>query len=517
MNQIEFSSLVRSISQTTNRSLAGARIWVAPDFQSVRPHNFEEAANEWGMRLFFNDSDRSLCAIELHDTFATVDGEKVTYSHDCLCDSLQSLRTEDKSAAEKINLAYDGMPVVRHITDEYVKSGVLQDERIAVSLIIEPKTAVLLLELQRAGAQVAVYATAAEVHQAVADELKERGIGVYADSQWTPSQEHAAALQLLDDMKPTIIIDDGASFARLAQLERPNLVPAIRGVAEETTSGVRAFEAMEASQALPYPVIASNDSQLKTGFDNVHGTGESCATTFLQIMDDNYPLESGTMAVIGFGPVGRGFARRMRSLGARVVIVEQSATAALKAQYEGFEVMPLSQAALECDCLISATGVYHTIDLPVLQKIEDGTVLGVIGGIANEIALDDLTAITHQDISPAVPLTQLDLGNGKSARLIASADGMNYTVSSGNPIEIMDLSFAVQLNAIRMLIENDGELEHRVIRMNKDIDEQIARSALAARGAEIDESQTLVTDWTKTRFSTSSHSSTKSQEENSHA
>lgn len=489
--KISSACVVRSISQATNRSLAGTRVYTSPEFLALADSHFASVADEWGLRL--NDDTSS--PIHLYPSYAQVDGEKISY------DPAQKISHDYLDASEQIKLAYAGMPVVRRTTDGLVRSGLLNGQRIAVSLIIEPKTAVLLLELQRAGAEVAVYATASEVHQKVADELKTRGIRVYADSRWTADQEHAGALQLLDNVHPTLIIDDGASFARLVSMERPELISHLCGVAEETTSGVRAFEAMEKSGALSYPVIASNDSQLKTSFDNVHGTGESCVTTLLHVMGDDYAQKVHTLAVIGFGPVGRGFARRMRSLGANVVIVERSATAALKAQYEGFEVMPLKEAIRLSDCIISATGVRHTINIETLQSLNDGTVIGVIGGILNEIALDDLTALTHQHIEPAVELIQLDLSNGRHAQLIASGDGMNYTISGGNPIEIMDMSFSVQLNAVRMLVHEGGKLGNHVIRMNAQIDEDIARQALYARGAHIDKKREMVTDWTTTRFS----------------
>ncbi|MFC0265488.1 adenosylhomocysteinase [Alloscardovia macacae] len=519
MHSLNFATLVRALSQATNRSLAGSRVFCHPDALSVLPANFSSLAAVWGIRIVTDPDAASSCSIHLHAQYAEVEGERIDYT--------ERRQLGELTAAEQIDRAYAGMPVTRQIADELLAEHTLEGERVAVSLIIEPKTAVLLLELQRAGAQVGVYATAAEVHQAVADELARRGVKVYANAAWTPEEEHAGGLRLLDELQPTVIIDDGASFARLASLERPELLAQLKGVAEETTSGVRAFEAMEKAGALTYPVIASNDSQLKTGFDNVHGTGESCVTTFLNVLGDSWIDDSAArgekMAVIGYGPVGRGFAVRMRSLGAHVVIVERSATAALKAQYDGFDVLPLAEAARACSCLISATGVVHTLDLATLQSLNDGTVLGVIGGIANEIALDELTALTGQHISPAVPLTQLqldtsldagsDTGRGASgsrnAQLIASGDGMNYTVSGGNPIEIMDMSFAVQLNAVRMLVEeadtsqgaSGSQLPHAVIRLDAATDERIARSALKARGAQIDEQREMVTDWTRTRFS----------------
>ncbi|OTA26964.1 adenosylhomocysteinase [Alloscardovia macacae] len=523
MHSLNFATLVRALSQATNRSLAGSRMFCHPDALSALPANFSSLAAVWGIRVVTDPDAASSCSIHLHAQYAEVEGERIDYA--------ERRQLGELTAAEQIDRAYAGMPVTQQIADELLAEHTLEGERVAVSLIIEPKTAVLLLELQRAGAQVGVYATAAEVHQAVADELERRGVKVYANAAWTPDDEHAGALRLLDELQPTVIIDDGASFARLASLERRELLAQLKGVAEETTSGVRAFEAMEKAGALTYPVIASNDSQLKTGFDNVHGTGESCVTTFLNVLGDSWIDDSAArgekMAVIGYGPVGRGFAVRMRSLGAHVVIVERSATAALKAQYDGFDVLPLAEAARACSCLISATGVVHTLDLVTLQSLNDGTVLGVIGGIANEIALDELTALTGQHIAPAVPLTQLQLDTSldagsdtasegsRHAQLIASGDGMNYTVSGGNPIEIMDMSFAVQLNAVRMLVEgvdvsqgsdasrgtSGSQLPHAVIRLDAATDERIARSALKARGAQIDEQREMVTDWTRTRFS----------------
>ncbi len=479
---MQFAHIARVLSQNTNRSLAGSTLNISrQQFESTEAYKlFVQAAQEWGIRV-------------IEGTEKTKEPERLN-----LGDELPSSTLTDASA--RIKAAYEGMPVTHALINKLVESSTLAGLRIGVCLIIEPKTAVLALELQRAGALVGIYCPAAETHQEIADELAARGIQIFAHSQWTPQQEEAGALALLDTLKPQLIIDDGASFARLMTMKRSNLLNDFIGVSEETTSGVRAFDAMEADNALDYPVIAVNDSQLKTGFDNVHGTGETCVTTILKELGDDY-FEDRTVTVVGFGPVGRGFARRIRALGARVIISEISPVAALKAEYEGFEVQPFLTAVQRSDAVISATGVRHTITIEAMQKMREGTVLAVIGGITNEIALDELTSYenhpgAHQTIIE-VPQTHTHL------TVLANGDGINYTISGGNPIEIMDMSFAVQINALAHLVtraRSAKPLENRVHRLSDQIDTEIAQIALQARGTAIDTAAGTLSDWKTTRF-----------------
>lgn len=370
--------------------------------------------------------------------------------------------------------------------------------RIAVCLILEPKTAVLLRVLRDAGATVGVFCEPSDTDARVAEQLRREGILVEADPSWTPEQTHAGALRLLDALRPQIIIDDGASFARLAAIERPDIMAQLIGVAEETTSGVRAFQAMQDAGDLTVPVVAVNDSVLKTGFDNEHGTGESCVTTIQSILGADC-FAGARVSVVGYGPVGKGFAMRIRALGAHVTVCDIDPVAALKAVFDGFEASDLTATLPQADLVVSATGVRHTITLEHMRAMHDGAALAVIGGIANEIALDDLPGFTPQVGRSRCAITVPD---GPTLTLLSEGDGVNYTAGGGNPIEIMDFSFAVQVSAVNYLLEHQGELAPGLVRLGAQADHRIATLALAARGQSASAMATDSGDgnWRTTRF-----------------
>nr|WP_081892388.1 adenosylhomocysteinase [Bifidobacterium biavatii] len=356
------------------------------------------------------------------------------------------------SGKEAIDYAEAHMDVLRALMAQMRKTVDFTEIRIAVCLVLEPKTAVLLRALRDAGATVGVFADPSETDQRVADQLAREGIAVEANVCWTPEETQAGALRLLDTIRPQIIIDDGASFARLAAAERPELLDGFIGVAEETTSGVRAFQAMQDAGALAFPVIAVNDSVLKTGFDNMHGTGETCVTTMQELLGAHC-FAGKAVAVIGYGPVGRGFAVRVRALGADVTVCDTDPVAALKAVFDGFAAQDIDDAVAAADIVVSATGVRHTIALEHMRRMREGAVLSVIGGIANEIALDDIPDFRHDN---ARSVSALAVPGGPTLTLLAEGDGVNYTAGGGNPIEIMDLSFAVQASAVAYLLAHRG-------------------------------------------------------------
>lgn len=465
-----FAAMVESRSNATNASLAGSVLPIAPS------DRLKAAA--WG--IIPADHDES-------DGHREDDG---AHGH---CDG---------TAAARIERARAHMPVVRALTDRLAASGLLEGVPIAVCLVLEPKTAVLLTELARAGARVGVTCPAGETDQEVADELSSQGFVVKANASWDSTQYHAGALALLDELAPRIIIDDGASFARLTLRERPRIAAGLIGVSEETTSGVRAFDAMAADGSLPFPVVAVNDSALKTGFDNAHGTGESCVTT-MQARLGADAFDGKRVTVVGYGPVGRGFADRVRALGARVSVVDRDPVAALRAVFDGYPARTLPELAPSSDIVVSATGVRHTIGLDDMRRMRDGTVLAVIGGIANEIALDCIPGyapVLDADKSKAACAT-IHVPDGPELTLLANGDGVNYTVGLGNPIEIMDLSFAMQLTAVERLMRADLPTG-TVTRLGHDADMAVARAALEARGFEAGEAGDAhgSYDWRVTRF-----------------
>ena len=425
----DFAAWAAARSQKTNRSLAGARLAI-PEPQ--KHAEIKSQAQQWGM---------------------TVEDATMTDEHneEFLCDGTQSIDSitdmRKASGLEAMEYAEQHMPVLRDTMDSLTT-------------------------------RVGVYCGPDSTDPRVAEQLRREGITVESSRDWTAEQAHEAALHLLDEIQPDIIIDDGASFARLASLERPELTANLIGVAEETTSGVRAFQQMQEAGALTYPVVAVNDSVLKTGFDNAHGTGETCVTTMQRILGE-HAFDGKNVTVIGYGPVGQGFARRIRALGAEVTICDIDPVASLKAVFDGFAAQDIDEALPCADMVVSATGVRHTVTLEHMRAMHEGAALAVIGGIANEIALDEVSDFTPQVNRDTV---QLNVPDGPTLTLIADGDGVNYTVGGGNPIEIMDLSFAVQASAVAYLLEHRGTLDHTLIRLDAATDQRIAASALKARG-----------------------------------
>lgn len=470
---MDFAMWAEQVSQRTNRSLAGAAIYLRNDLPEEKLPA-PSALGAWG----------------LHETGCPDEA-------DFIYPELPDEAAED--AAEAIDCAASHMPASLKLAEEIASAGTLKGLRIALSLIIEPKTVVLARRLRDAGATVGIYCHAHECHEAVAEELKREGFLVEADASWTPAEEKEGSLRLLDELHPKILVDDGANISRLMVMERPELLRGFLGLSEETTSGVRAFEAMERAGKLPFPVIAVNDSALKASFDNRHGTGETCVTTMQKLLGVHC-FTGAHVCIFGFGPVGQGFAERVRALGADAAIIERDPCAALKALYDGFAVLPAEDALAEADIVVSATGVRHTLTEKLLDLCQEATAISVIGGIAQEIALDDIVAAGGKACRGAV--SDLVLASGKHLRLLAEGNGVNYTAGLGNPIEIMDLSFAVQLASIERLAEVKGALPHKVLRLSAETDRHLAEVALAAHGIRIDGGTgPLVPDWRKTRYS----------------
>jgi adenosylhomocysteinase len=397
---------------------------------------------------------------------------------------------DDPAADARLRWARRSMPVSRAVAAELRDGGLLRGTRIGVAMFLEPKTAVLSLLLRDAGAEVVVYAHADETDDAVAEALRSAGLTVFASSTATLPEQKQLALAMLDTA-PHILLDDGSHVIRLAHQERPDLLPTMLGAAEETTSGLRPLRVLAARGELGIPVIAVNDARTKTFFDNRYGTGQSTVFAVLDLVDQ---LASGTHRVIpggaavvaGFGHVGEGVALVLTALGFRVTVAETDPVRALQARFAGYAVSPLVEAVRDADLVMSATGVPDTIDLDVLRACADGAVLAVAGGVDQEIAIDDALAAGAR---------RQDVGTKAERFVFLGADGgpivlddggcINITAAEGNPVEIMDLSFAVQLGAVRMLLERGDELERAVVPIDPAVDDVTARAALAAFGTHV--------------------------------
>ncbi|MCS5508765.1 adenosylhomocysteinase [Curtobacterium flaccumfaciens pv. flaccumfaciens] len=395
---------------------------------------------------------------------------------------------DDPAADARLRWARRSMPVARSVAAELRDGGLLRGTRIGVAMFLEPKTAVLSLLLRDAGAEVVVYAHADETDDAVADALRSAGLTVFASSIATLPEQKQLALAMLETA-PHILLDDGSHVIRLAHQERPDLLPTMLGAAEETTSGLRPLRVLAARGELGIPVVAVNDARTKTFFDNRYGTGQSTVFAVLDLVDGlasgtHRVMPGGAAVVAGFGHVGEGVALVLTALGFRVTVAETDPVRALQARFAGYAVAPLVEAVRDADLVMSATGVPDTIDLEVLRACADGAVLAVAGGVDQEIAIDDAldAGARRQDVGPKA---ERFVFPGTDGGPIVLDDGgcINITAAEGNPVEIMDLSFAVQLGAVRMLLERGDELERAVVPVDPAVDDVTARAALAAFGS----------------------------------
>ncbi len=467
-------------------------LWCLGDPDETTPAIEREADRPRGAALVVVDAGRHLPAVD-EDAFGPVAPVRPgvlgvpVLSDDVFLVSTGRDPEADPAAEARIRWARRWMPVSRSTARELADGGLLRGTRVAVAMVLEPKTAVLALLLRDAGAEVVVYAHADETDDAVADVLRSAGLPVFARADVSLAEQKTLALAMLDTA-PHIVLDDGSHVIRLVHQERPDLLPVMLGAAEETTSGLRPLRTMAERGTLGIPVVAVNDARTKTFFDNRYGTGQSTVFATLDLVDrlpsDTHRVRPGGTAVVaGFGPVGEGVAMVLRALGFGVVVAETDPVRALQAAFAGYLVAPLADAVRDADLVLSATGVRDTLSLEVLRATAAGTVLAVAGGVEQEVAVEDALAAGAVPTPEAADVERFTFPDGHHVVVLDRGGCINVTAAEGNPVEIMDLSFAAQLGAVRMLLERGDELDRSVVPIDPAVDEATARAALAAFGA----------------------------------
>ncbi|WP_402840095.1 adenosylhomocysteinase [Microbacterium sp. GXS0129] len=370
--------------------------------------------------------------------------------------------------------------------------GMLTGTTFGISMVLEPKTANLALFLREAGARVVLYAHADETDPAIAEALRRRGFTVHASTHESRQLANARAF-LAEGLD--FLLDDGAHLIRLALLDG---VP-LRGAAEETTSGLRPLRAM--GDALTVPVVAVNDARMKTRFDNRYGTGQSCVFAIADLLDGiGRGFGGSPVTVIGYGPVGEGVAQHVRALGGDVTVVETDPVRELEARSAGYVTGPAASALARGGVVISATGMARTVPVDLLRAAPSDTVFAVAGGVIDEIDLSSALsagARWEPELAPKVERLRLDASH---AVVVLDRGGcINITAAEGNPVQIMDYSFAAQLAAARLLAEGAFPLPG-VFPLPPSEDEAIAAGLLDRPVPAPSSSVPTAVDWLPARF-----------------
>jgi adenosylhomocysteinase len=388
----------------------------------------------------------------------------------------------------KIDWAARHSPVLNRVRDTYLKDGTFEGLGVGVALPIEAKTAYLTVVLAEAGAEVAVASPGPFfVQDDVAAALAERGVTVFASSDNPPEEADRELERVLDsalDAHEAVLIDDRAGLVRLAHTTRRNLLDGIRGASEETTSGVARFRAMESERVLEFPVIAANDARCKYRFDNRYGTGQSTITAIMQ--NTNLMVGGKRVVVLGYGWCGKGIARYAAGLGARVTVCEVDPVCGLEAYADGFDVLPALEAAELGEIFITATGSRDVLAAPHFGRMPDGAILANAGGVDVEIDVDGLrtTASDVREVRPNVE--EFTTPDGRKLHLVGRGMVVNLTAGDGHPVEIMDLTFAIQALCAHHLANNSGTMDNRVHLLPEEIDDEVARMKLDAVGMGVD-------------------------------
>lgn len=384
----------------------------------------------------------------------------------------------------KIDWAESRMPVLMHLREKYLKTKPLKGYRIGGCLHVTKETAVLVKTLAAAGAEVCwsgcnPLSTQDDVAAALVDE----GIPVFA---WygQNTEEFYWCIDKVLETKPNLTLDDGADLIFSLHSRHSKLVEHVIGGTEETTTGVHRLRAMADDGALKYPVIAVNDAETKWDFDNVYGTGQSSLDGILRAT--SLLLAGKNFVVAGFGHCGRGCAMRAKGMGANVIITEVKPTAALKAMLEGFRVMPMDEAAKIGDVFITATGMKDVIVKRHFDSMKEGAVVCNTGHYDCELNLKELEETAESARTVRENNQEFTMKDGRRIYILAQGRLVNLAAAEGHPSEVMDMSFANQLEAQLLLAEKGKTLENKVYELPAENDQQIAKVKLQTMGINID-------------------------------
>ncbi|MDW7674693.1 MAG: adenosylhomocysteinase [Bacillota bacterium] len=398
------------------------------------------------------------------------------------------------SAIRDIKLAPEGklkldwvkshMPLLNTIEEQFKKEQPFKGLKVTICLHLEAKTGYLAQVVQAGGAEVAVCGSnPLSTQDDVVAALVDSGITAFAWHNVTTDEYHDHINKALD-FRPNAIIDDGGDLVGTLHSQRVEQAKELLGGCEETTTGILRLKSLEQEGKLLFPMMAVNDAYCKYLFDNRYGTGQSVWDGIMRTT--NLVVCGKTVVVVGYGWCGKGVAMRAKGLGAKVIVTEIDPIKAIEAYMDGFEVMPMAEAAKEGDLFITVTGNKDVIAGDHFDVMKDGAIMCNAGHFDVEVSKTDLTAKATTVREVRKNIDEYALKDGRKLYLLAGGRLVNLAAGDGHPAEVMDLTFALQALALKHVVQHGKELGPKVHSVPEELDKYVANLRLETLGISID-------------------------------
>ncbi len=389
-----------------------------------------------------------------------------------------------ESGRRKLEWVHRNCDLLRTLREDFAKTKPFDGIKIALSVHLEAKTGFLCQVLAAGGAE--MYVTGSNplsTQDDVAAALVEDGLEVHAWYDCTP-EEYDRHIRAVLTPGPNIIIDDGGDLVHMMHTELRDLIPGVIGGCEETTTGIIRLEAMNRAGKLEFPMVRVNNADSKHLFDNRYGTGQSVWDGINRTT--NLIVAGKTVVVAGYGWCGKGTAMRAKGLGAKVIVTEIDPIKAIEAVMDGFEVMPMKDAARLGDFFVTVTGCDKVIDEEDFAEMKDGAILCNAGHFDCEIDMARLREISVESAQMRNNIIGYKQSDGRWLYVLGEGRLVNLACGDGHPAEIMDMSFAIQALSVKYLVEHKGALTQKLIDVPREVDLDVANRKLRFLGKSID-------------------------------
>ena len=385
---------------------------------------------------------------------------------------------------QKIEWARNHMPVLNGIAEDVKKNQSMKGLKVALSVHMEAKTAYLAQVLAECGAE--VYATGSNplsTQDDVAAALAESGVTVFATHGCTAEEYHDYLCKALCCV-PDVLVDDGGDMLTILHDEHPEWAAKLRGGCEETTTGVIRIRNRARNGKLNFPMFSINDADCKHLFDNRYGTGQSVWDGIMRTTNLN--IAGTTVVVAGYGWCGKGVSMRAKGMGAKVIVTEVDSVKAIEAVMDGFTVMPMDKAAKLGDIFVTVTGCDGVVTTSHMLTMKEGAILCNAGHFDVEVDVAGLRALAQSSCEIRKNIEGFVLPNGKTIYLLGEGRLVNLACGDGHPVEIMDMSFALQFACALRMAQVGQTMKPDLYDVPRDIDQEVALRKLNALGVQID-------------------------------